>query len=247
MNKKKMYVQIFKLIYFANINRLIDETKYVSVLQKLNSVGFKTYHVSEFDTLMINMKKVGLNDSFNMSMLLYFRDVNYKRIMEIVREFSNFTEIFSGGLLVVEKIKIMKENLIRVLKIMKSFKKIDRKSPDCGTVKITQKNIIWEENTKNELMERLHLIVRNYFTLGQLKYMNVELKYASEIMTMNYETLETYYMGVISKIEESIKEWITLCRIYIDVEVNYIECCNNMINGNITMLKLKNFNIEIKE
>ena len=100
---------------------------------------------------------------------------------------------------------------------------------------------------KLDIIDRLHLLVDTHYSLNQLEYMSVELKYASEIHKMKHNDLENYFLDVLNKIEKSLKSWMMICRIYIDIEVNYIECCQNIINGKKTQLDLKHFTINIKE
>ena len=89
-----MYRQIYKIIYLANINNIINESKYIDILQKISNDGFKTYHVEDFDRLTMYMQNIGLNDSFNISLLLYLRDINYKKLSEIAMAFDDVGIIF---------------------------------------------------------------------------------------------------------------------------------------------------------
>ena len=83
---------------------------------------------------------------------------------------------------------------------------------------------------KKDIIERLHLLVQIHYTIEQLKFMNIKLKLASEIMNMSHEKLRNYYVYVVSTIECIIIRWINTCNEYINVEINYVECCDNMIN-----------------
>jgi len=78
-----------------------------------------------------------------------------------------------------------------------------------------------------------------------MKLMHVELKYVSEINQMSHKLLEEYYFDVIKNIESSLKEWLMICKMYVDIEINYIECCDNISNGKKTSLNLKNYNIDV--
>lgn len=328
-SKKEMLIQIYRVTYIANINKMIDETRYINVLQKITMNGFKTYHIEDFDKLTLYMQNIGLNDSFNISILLHLRDTNYKKMSEIAILFTDIGEIFSHKKRkMVDRIHKIRKLIKNKLILIKSFKKIERLSnyklflkmnnyknntEDCvsnnnpikhinyiifnnkfnnndnnideqveintdidseddseihshidtefnpnfglttnSLIQTSNKlstnkiNIEWHHHTRNDIMERLHLIAQKYFTLDQLKYMNVKLKYISEIDILSHEDIEIYYFDTLINIECSLKEWITICKMYIDIEVNYAECCEKIIIGLPTFLELKHFNIDIK-
>ena len=259
-SKKDMYKQIYKVTYIANINGMIDESKYINVLQKLSMGGFKTYHINDFDKLTMHMQTIGLNDSFNISLLLHLRDTNYKKVSDIAIRFEDIGKIFSvKKIMIVDRINKIRNLIKNKLDIIKAFKKIDTQNNfylnvkmDNETMcnkKLLNKTIIedeWKFHTRNDIMNRLHLLCQKYFTLEQLKFMNVELKYLSEINAYSHKQIETYYLDVLKNIDNSFKEWMTICKMYIDIEVNYSECCNSMIIGMDTSLNLKHFNVDIK-
>ena len=112
-------------------------------------------------------------------------------------------------------------------------------------IKISKIKNMWKYNTKNEIINRLYLIANEHYNISQLKLMEVEIKSLYEIENLNYELLELYYINVIKKIELTLREWEMLCRMYVDIEINYVECCHALYNNKKTILKLKNFNIKI--
>ena len=319
--QKTLYKHIFNTAYIANKNKIISETVYVDVLQKISIKGFKTYHIDDFEKLIIHLQSIGLNDSFNISILMHLRDMNYKKMSEIAVIFNYVGDIFA-----MKKNKMVDRmhNIRRILKqkidMMRSFMKIekiaslivfndqdlvknmvdipmpkhiyinhdDNKSCDLdglisssvlvqdifddvsttNNVLKQTKSIVsdiskiasirkhhmskhkiqseWMYYTKSDIINRLHLLANYHFTLEQLQYMNVELKYINVIQKMTHIEIEQYYINVVNKIITSLKEWILICRMYIDIEVNYVECCENMICGNNTSLDLKNFSIDIR-
>jgi len=262
MSGKDLYRQIYKVTYVANINQMIDEMKYINVLQILSMNGFKTYHIDNFDKLTLHMKKIGLTDSFNISILLHLRDVNYKKISDVSLLFEDVGQIFSYKKdTMICRIQKIRKLLKKKLAVIKSFKKIEKMGNFNSTnnmktddIQISSNSMIknkiedeWKYNTRNDIMERLHLLAQKYFTLKQFEYMNVELKYVSEIENMTHRQLEEYYLKSLSNIEKSLKEILITCRMYIDVEVNYVECCDRMVCGLKTNLNLKHFNISIRE
>jgi hypothetical protein len=269
-NKKELYKNIYKDTYQANINNIISEDHYIYVLQTLNMKGFKTYHIENFDILTKNLDTKGLYDSFNISRLLYVRDLVYKKISDIALMFDDIGNIFSiKKKKMIKRIYDIQKLLKNKLKCIYAFKRGDIVIPITLDVseynshnddlpnnpnKITrhEKNyererleIDWIYYVKKDIIDRLHLLVKIHYTLEQLKFMNIELKLISDINSMPHNILCKYYMYVINTIENSIKYWIYLCKRYIDIEINYIECCDNMINGYPTLVKQSNINLNI--
>lgn len=272
-NRKELYKQIYRIIYVANINRLIDETLYINMLQKLSMEGFKTYHINDFDKLTLHLQSIGLIDSFNVSILIYLRDMNYKRMSDIAILFADIGKIFSvKKKRMVDRMNKIRKLLKDKLEVIKSFKKFERITifsnfiDNIDNVRFVDNMINdnsfsqnkkkrmpvkrikneWIYYTCTDLIDRLHFIAQNHFTLNQLKYMEVELKHIREIKAMNHTNLEKYYIYVIDTIEKNLREWMMVCRMYIDIEINYVECCDNLLNGVETRLNLKHFSINIR-
>jgi hypothetical protein len=271
-NKKEMYKQIYKVIYIANINRMIDETRYIDILQKLSMEGFKTYHIDDFDKLTLHLQSIGLLDSFNVSILIHLRDTNYKKMSDVAILFTDIGNIFSRKKKrMVDRIQKIRKLLKAKLELLKSFKKFERLTgfsiaprnvdidmiDDNSDTSITSSFKIKRMSAKKiqseceyyirkDLIERLQFIAQKHFTLDQLKYMNINIKHISEVEAMTHTELESYYINVIDGIDKSLREWIMICRMYIDIEINYIECCENIINGAATKLNLKHFSVNIR-
>jgi hypothetical protein len=266
-NMKEMYKQIYKVIYIANINQLIDETRYVNVLQSLSMNGFKTYHIDNFDKLSLHMQNIGLTDSFNISLLIHLRDMNYKKLSEFALNFRDIGNIFSHKKnKMIDRIRLISNVLKDKLFVIKSFKKIETydlfKQCNCESfnlcdevdiidtsVKLMNKKRIeneWLHYTREDIINRLHLLAQKHYNIDQLKYMNVEIKSINELNVMTHDILELYYKNVTHQIEKSLKSWLTICKMYIDIEVNYVECCQCMMKGYPTILRLKHFSIDIK-
>jgi hypothetical protein len=91
------------------------------------------------------------------------------------------------------------------------------------------------------------LLAQKHFTLEQLQYMNVELKHIQIIETMSCEELESYYFTVIDFIENALRQWFITCKMYIDIEINYIECCQGINNGKKTTINLQHFDVKYIE
>ena len=119
-SKKEMYKQIYKVTYLANINGMIAESRFIDVLQKISSYGFKTYHINNFDRLTMYMENIGLTDSFNISILLYLRDTHYKKISTIAINFEEIGKVFSN------KRKRMIDRVYSICKILKKKNKSNK-------------------------------------------------------------------------------------------------------------------------
>jgi hypothetical protein len=105
--------------------------------------------------------------------------------------------------------------------------------------------IQWKFYTRLDIMNRLTLLVTKYYTLNELEYMGIELILASELNKYSCEKLETYYINVVKTIECNLRKWMTICKMYIDIEINYLKCCKDIIENKNTVLSLKNFSIYI--
>lgn len=297
-NKKETYRHIYKVTYLANINKNINENKYINILQKLNTEGFKTYHIDDFEKLILCLYNNKLYDSYNISLLIYLRDINYKELSSVALMFNDIGEIFSykkkNMITRVHEIsKVIKDKI----NLMMAFKKIEKYhsvinsinfvnyeanlsnackkhnnvdnkicdnaiSDDNNTANnhiinnasniinksfIDNKTIVdeWKYYSRHDIMNRLHVLTEKYYTIEQLKFMNVNLKHINEINAMEYIELENFYISVILQIEKSLKEWESICRIYVDIEINYMECCHAINNGKTTKLDFKYVTINL--
>ena len=95
-SNKKMLKDIFSAVYVANIKRCIDEDRYIQIIKSISDNGFKTYYVKDFDRLTVYLKEQGLNKSYAISILLYLRDENYNKIVEIARQFTDIKKIINN-------------------------------------------------------------------------------------------------------------------------------------------------------
>lgn len=252
-NKKEAYKNIYTCACIANINKEISEDRYIVILQKLSAKGFKTYHINDFTSFIEKLRTVGLYDSFNISLLMHMRDLAYKKISEISLIFDVIGEIFSfKKKTMIERIKNISDLLKIKLELIHAFKLIDNISSKLDLMSDSKCNFInkssileknqqnrFESHTRYEIINRLHLLAQKHYTLPQLKYMNVKLIHISEIENMTNDLLQNYYTHVTNEIESNIKDWIMLCKNYIDIEINYIEYCEKMIKGEPTHLYVK--------
>ena len=234
MNVKNTYKHIYKLYYVAMVKGYISETRYIATIQKLCSKGFKTYHIENFLELILNFHNLNYFDSYNISLLLHLRDIYFKRITDFLEVFK-----YTSKEKVIDKIRDIKKVLCNKLKIIQSFKKIERydnallASINIGIFDITQ----WEEYTKDDIINRLKLIKKKYFTNKQLKYMCCIMIHLEDLE--NHKDLETYYLDFIINIENRIKEYIEHCNIYDNIENDYEHSCNKLSNGDNSMLDMR--------
>ena len=155
----------------------------------------------------------------------------------------------------IQDIIILIKNKINVIK---SFKKIDNYNsinsvlnaniPNLSKCYLSKERIKceWEYHMRTDIMYRLHLLIENHYNLDELKYMNVELKLLSTLNKMSCYELSIYYNNVIKTLDIILKEWITVCKMYIDIEINYLKCCKNIILNKPVKLCLDYFSIDIK-
>jgi hypothetical protein len=102
----------------------------------------------------------------------------------------------------------------------------------------------WEYYVRLDIMNRLYLIAYTHFTLDQLKFLDVDLKKVSDLENMNLTTLIAYYVKAVKQIRMKIKRLIILCKMYIDIEIDYAKCCSDMANNLPTHLTL---NVDVIE
>jgi len=234
MNKKNVYKNIYKLFFVALIKDLIEEKLYILTLQKLCNYGFKLYHIDDFKDLLNNLHNLNLFDSYNISLLLFLRDIYFKKLILFSKVFN-----YSDKTQIKDKLYEIKNILNNKLKIIQAFKKIERQenaliaSINIGIFDITD----WKNNTKDDIIERLMLLKKKHFNKKQLVFMNIPMLHLEELEL--FIDLENYYIDFVNNIDSKIKEYIENCNIFIQIEEDYDFCCNKLINGDITMLNLR--------
>lgn len=250
-NKKKLFKDIYQAIYVANIKGLIDENRYIRVLQSISENGFKTYHINNFDRLAVHLKKLNLNRSYIISILLYLRDENYRKIVEISRYFKEARTILSmKNKKMVERIHIISKFLREKLITAKCFIKPEKmesiyqgKMP--GT-RLSDNKIKeeWFHYNRQDIINRLHNLV-DRFSLDQLKFIGVDLIRSDILTRTNNIDLQDYYDRTIRRLIATIKSWKRTCLLYVDVDLGYLETCYEINAGREPRLKLKSFKIDI--
>jgi len=250
-NKKKLFKDIFQAIYVANIKGLIDENRYIRVLQSISENGFKTYHINNFDRLTIHLRELKLNRSYIISILLYLRDENYRKIVEISRYFKDIRSILSmKNKKMVERIHIISKQLREKMAVAKAFSKVERMESiyqgNMPGAKLSNNKIRaeWFHYNRQDIIHRLHNLV-DTFSLDQLKFIGIDLIRSDILSRTNNVDLQDYYNRTIARIIATIKSWKRICLLYVDVDLGYLETCYDINAGKEPRLKLKSFHIDI--
>jgi len=232
---------IFKITYISLIKGYIDEYAYINILKRLIHKNFKTYNIDNVIKLIIYLYSKKLNDAFNISLLTYMKDLKYIEILKISKKFDDIAQIFSYKKdNLIDRLKKIICTVNDKIKLFNSFILTDTICPD--DINVISK---WIYFTRMEIINRLTLIVDKYITIEQLQFMNIKILHITEINTMDTNILINYYKYVIKHISDKLNEFIDICKFYIDIEVNYIECCNNVNMCLKTVLKLENYVIKI--
>ena len=256
-NKKEMFIELYQATYVANIKGLIDENRYIRVLQSISENGFKTYHIDDFDRLTIHLKKLKLEKSYTISILLYLRDENYRKIVELSKFFPDIRAILYSRKhkrKMVEKIHQISKVLRQKLVVAKSFTKAEKvESIMYSAMAPNGKPVLperlikeeWFYHNRRDIINRLHNLIE-IFSLDQLKYIGVELLRYDAIRKMNTVDLQTYYSRVVKRVVSAIKSWKRTCLLYVDVDLGYLETCYKINAGDPIKLKLASFEIVIE-
>jgi len=266
-----MYKNKYRYTYDANIKNKISEDEYINVLQELSTQGFKTYHIENFNSLTKKLRSNGLYNSFNISILLYARDLVYKKLSVIATTFEDIGSVFSTKKKkMIHRVNTIQKILENRLDCINCFKKGDmlmyvspeieikqlhqqlqqqiNKIDKIGPTKMTpeQIEIEFSHAIRRDIIDRLHLIAQRHYTLEQLTFMNITLVLVSELYNMSHNELRRYYVYVVDEIVYWLHSWINMCKNYIDIEINYAECCDSIMNGDPTHLTVMIDNMCLK-
>jgi len=250
-NKKKLFKDIYQAIYVANIKGLIDENRYIRVLQSISENGFKTYHIDNFDRLTIYLKEMKLNRSYIISMLLYLRDENLRKIVEMSRYFKEIRLVLMmRDKKMVERIHLISKFLRDRLLVVNSFIKLEKMESiyqgEMNGTRLSKNKIIeeWFYQNRQDIIRRLHNLIE-LFNLDQLKYIGVDLIRSDILDRTNNVELQGYYGRTIKRLIATIKSWKRLCLLYVEVDLGYLEACYEINAGREPSLKLRSFQINI--
>jgi hypothetical protein len=233
---------IYKITYISLINRYIDENSYINILKKLVLKGFKSYEIENYSRLVMYLYDKKFNDAFNISILLYMKDLKYMELLKVAKMFEDIGHIFSYKKeSMIDRIKKINILVNDKIKLLKSFVLTDTVCPN--DIKVMNN---WIYFTRKEILDRLTLIVEKYITIEQLQFMNIKILHITDIYKMDTHSLTNYYTYFIKHLIDKLNEFIDICKLYIDIEVNYIECCNNINMCLRTVLYLENYEIKIR-
>lgn len=251
-SNKKMLKDIFSAVYVANIKRCIDEDRYIQIIKSISDNGFKTYYIKDFDRLTVYLKEQGLNKSYAISILLYLRDENYNKIVEIARQFTDIKKIINNkSKKTVEKVHEVSKSLRKKLDIAKAFIKPEKiesiySNVDEIELKLDRELVIneWFIHNRRDIINRLHDLLK-HFTIEQLEFMGVSLIRYDVLLKTDTIELQKYYNQTVNCIIDCIKFWKKTCFLYVDVDLGYLEMCFDIDSGRDPTLKLKSFEIII--
>jgi len=199
ISKKDKNITMYYILYFGFLNNHITSKEYIICLMKLYSNGFRTYHISDFETFIENMIS---DNARHISILLHQHNKSHKYI-------SDMSQIFPDIIYKKEyNLKHVHNRLKEKKKLIRSFGKFE----ELNQMNIIEINLIrsFEEIQRNEIINRLHQMV-NLFGIAQLKKIGVSLKMSSCILMMNYHDLKKYYIECIDKVLQSIRTHINIC------------------------------------
>jgi hypothetical protein len=94
----------------------------------------------------------------------------------------------------------------------------------------------WGYNFRRDILDRLHLLVRTHYTIDQLVFMGVKLKYLSELQSINVDDLRCYYIDTVAIIHIFFSKLLKTCLEYINIEMNYINCCKQINCDQLSVL-----------
>ena len=233
---------IYKITYISLVNKYIDENSYINILKKLVLKGFKSYEIENYSRLVMYLYDKKFNDAFNISILLYMKDLKYMELLKVAKMFEDIAHIFSYKKeSMIDRIKKINVLVNDKIKLLKSFVLTDTICPN--DIKVMNN---WIYFTRKEILDRLTLIVEKYITIEQLQFMNIKILHITDIYKMDTHSLTNYYTYFIKHLIDKLNEFIDICKLYIDIEVNYIECCNNINMCLRTVLYLENYEIKIE-
>lgn len=252
-SEKRLYIEIFNAIYVANIKGLIDEIRYIRVLQTISEKGFKTYHIKNFDRLVVHLKQLKLEKSYAVSILIYLRDENYRKILNICRYFPQVKSIITiRKMRMMDKIYEINKIFRHMHAIAKSFVKRERMQSVFTEIMpggVLTREVVqneWFHYNRRDIVERLHNLV-DLFSLDQLKFMGVRPISINSLQRLGSLDLQRYYDVTIGKMLSAIKSWKRICLLYIDVYLRYVEICQSINSGGNVDLHLKSFEIVIED
>lgn len=258
-NKKQLLIEIYQVVYVAHIKGMIDENRYIRVLQTISENGFKTYYIDNFDRLAIHLKIIKFDKSHSISILLHLRDESYRKIDELSKYFTDIRELLHPNdkkikrKKMVKKISLINKNICNKLMIAESFikkEKVETIMYDSFSIndpsKMSEQFIKeeWFHHNRQDIIIRLHNLI-DIFSIEQLKYISVDLINVELIGKMNTIDLQAYYSRTIYKIISSIKSWKKTCLLYVDVDLGYFEMCHKINSGEPIELNLVSFEITI--
>ena len=244
MLRKDQYIKIYQIIYIATIHHMIDETRYIVILQALNKNGFKTYHVDDFEKLILYMRSIGMNNGFAISLTIHLRDLAYRKLLDTARLSDDIGLILGcKKIQMVYRVDSIKKYLEHAKTLMRSFEKIESYQSYQPNYLIDRSDTTWHCEMRRDIIRRLYLLSHKHFTIIQLQHMGVVPRLASELTRLAYPMLETYYLNTVRKIFVAMDVLVDVCELYSEIDTSYAVSCGQLIRGFPAVIMLKHFQI----
>lgn len=247
-----MLIGVFRAVYVAHIYNMVDENRYIRILQVISESGFKTYHIQNFDKLFLHLRNQDLQKSYIVSILFYFRDENYQAMTKMSDYFGDIRQILISNKYenATEKVKCIHELLSEKLFAARAFVKVEKMQiihfAKMAGAKLDDQTITkeWFRRNRQDIMNRLHQLL-DLFSLDQLRFMGVELLRVNTLCSMSEMELQSYYDKSIENVIRVLTMWVRSCALYMDTDNSYRDACKQINMGYTPRLKLESFNIRI--
>lgn len=235
-----LYIELYAAIYVAIINRFIDEELYIKVLKAMCYRGFKTHTIEDFDKLVIYLYQKHFEKSYNVSILFYLRDMNYRKIELIANNFLKIQTIDTCSINEVYNIKTILINKFDIVKAFYKSEKIESIFMDQILCKTADKKFVeseWLYYNRMDIFNRLYSL-RDVFDVDQLQCSGVETVRVDRLEKLNILDLQIYYNRSIDAVINSIQSWMKLCDLFIDV-VSALDCGHQLKQYKISIIRKK--------
>ena len=219
---KLFYIIYDNLLTNNNQNKFINN--FCELFKKFNFKNFNK--IINVKTLILNLK-AEFQLAYKICILAYIRCDIYYKINKFIK-FDSCDELHESNVLEI----ITKEHneLLKKYNYITAFKTYDRDFKINDTdinANISENktentnNLLWEHDTRNEIINNLILIVE-YYTINVLKTLDVECISYGDVCDMTFIRLSNYYKQQLEKIKKSLKKQKQYCSAYIEVEKSFI-------------------------
>lgn len=233
--------KFYKLVYGIIFN-YIDDNVYLSKVQKLVNDDLHLNDIVNIKKIIyllkINKKKL----AYLFTMLTYSKQCLHKSINEYIIANKNIglhTHMHNSSKLLDGVIEL-KKYLLNSISYINAFTPINKLSV-IDEQKCVNNNASTEFNHKEEIVERLRLLVK-YYNLHTLKYYNVKILNVNHVETLSYNELTLYYATTVKAIKMGQKVIMNICDMFLDIEMGII----NLTLTRRPVIKTQKFDIYIE-